>query len=76
MTLAPERSMEKSPNISYVFSDLRKTFLRITSLIGWFVFAPLEHIGMDNSLLYTADKQYREFRNNSYLDAICEFKRI
>jgi ubiquinone/menaquinone biosynthesis C-methylase UbiE len=31
---------------------------------------------MDNSLLYTADEQYREFQNNSYLDDISEFYRI
>ena len=59
-----------------MYEDLRAScfrndyFDRIVSL------STLEHIGMDNTFLYTPDESKRENAPSSYLHAIRELRRI
>lgn len=76
LTLAPESTMSKRQNVSYMFGDLRETLFRdgIFDLIV--SVSTLEHIGMDNAKLYTNDDQHQESRPEDYLKVIAEFHRI
>ncbi len=73
--LAPE-SMTKSPNVSYIFGDLRNTILK-DNLFDWITcISVLEHIGMNNTLIYTNDLNHSHIRTDAFLEAISEFKRL
>lgn len=75
-TLAPELNCYWYRHISYVFEDLRETCYRenffdyITSI------STVEHIGLDNTLLYTSDPDRSENRPDGYLEAVAEYNRI
>jgi len=75
-TLAPEKRCYWTRGISYVFDDLRAT------RFGGGVFdvvvsvSTIEHIGLDNTLLYTADATKRETDAGGYLAAVREFRRV
>jgi hypothetical protein len=74
-TLAPE-SVQNSPNISYVYGDLRNTVLRDAIFDEIACISTLEHVGMDNTMLYTLDNQYNEALQDAYLQVIREFSRL
>lgn len=76
MTLAPEGYMAKKPNVSYMFGDLRRTLFRSGVFLDVVCISTLEHIGQDNTRLYTEDIRYRESQAESGLLAIREFHRI
>jgi SAM-dependent methyltransferase len=76
MTLAPERRCYWRDGYSYVFGDLRKTvfgdhvFDTIASM------STIEHIGLDNQMLYTGDPQDAETDREGFVPAVKEFKRV
>ena len=75
-TLAPEDNCFWKNGISYVYEDLRETCYR-DNYFDWIVsLSTVEHIGLDNTILYTEDSSKKESHTNSYLDAIKEFRRI
>lgn len=75
-TLAPEDNCFWKDGISYVYEDLRETCYR-DNYFDWVVsLSTVEHIGLDNTILYTADGSKKENRPSSYLGAIKEFYRI
>ncbi len=75
-TLAPEAECFWSRSVSYVFEDLRKTCYR-DGFFNWVVsLSTIEHIGMDNTMLYTADASKRESDRDAYLQAVAEFARV
>jgi SAM-dependent methyltransferase len=75
-TLAPESQSFNAQGISYVYEDLRSSCFR-NDYFDWIVcLSTLEHVGMDNTMLYTDDVSKREEAPLSYLDAIRELKRI
>jgi hypothetical protein len=75
-TLAPESSCFWNKNISYIYEDLRETCYK-DNFFDWVVcISTLEHIGLDNTMLYTNDESKRESDSNSYLLAIKEFYRV
>jgi SAM-dependent methyltransferase len=76
LTLAPESTMTKRSNISYMFGDLRETLFRDGAFDLIVSISTLEHVGMDNARLYTQDKHYKESRADDYLKVIKEFHRI
>jgi ubiquinone/menaquinone biosynthesis C-methylase UbiE len=45
----------KQNNISYVYGDLRNTILKDQCFDEIVCISTLEHIGMDNTMLYTKD---------------------
>ena len=75
-TLAPERNSYWERGISYIFEDLRRTCYR-DGFFNWVVcLSTIEHIGLDNTRLYTKDNSKKENDPDSFLSAITEFKRI
>lgn len=75
-TLNPEANCFWYRKVSYVYEDIRnlpfksESFDIITSL------STIEHIGMDNTLIYTSDTKYNEKKQEDYLIAIKELKRV
>jgi len=75
-TLAPESRCFWQKGISYVYEDLRETCYK-DHYFDWIVsLSTIEHIGLDNTMLYTTDNSKNENNPNSYLLAIKEFYRI
>ena len=75
-TLAPESKSFWRKGISYIYEDLRKTCYR-NNYFDWIVsISTIEHIGLDNTMLYTTDDSKNETNPDSYLLAIKEFYRI
>ena len=75
-TLAPEAECFWGRRVSYVFEDLRRMCYR-EGFFDWVVsLSTIEHIGMDNTMLYTADASKRESDRQVYLQAVAEFARV
>jgi len=75
-TLAPEAQCHWRRGVSYVFEDLRQMCYR-DGFFDWVVsLSTVEHIGMDNTMLYTADESKRESDRRAYLRAAAEFSRV
>ena len=76
MTLAPEKQCFWTRSISYVFGDLRNTNFANDVFDVVISVSTIEHIGLDNTKFYTADKTKKESDNLGFLPAVAEFKRI
>lgn len=76
MTLAPEKRCFWSQSISYVFGDLRKTFFADAVFDVVVSISTIEHIGLDNTMLYTLDACKKESDAHGFIPAVVEFKRI
>jgi SAM-dependent methyltransferase len=76
MTLAPEKYCQWYDGISYVYGDLRETFFRDQTFDAVICISTIEHIGLDNTLLYTSDQQRAERDDTGFLAAAREFRRI
>ena len=75
-TLAPETYCFWEKGIGYIYEDLRDACYK-DNYFDWVVsLSTVEHIGLDNTILYTADGSKRENRPSSYLEAIKEFYRV
>jgi SAM-dependent methyltransferase len=75
-TLAPEPHCFWKKGISYIFEDLRETCYR-DGYFDWIVsLSTLEHVGLDNTFLYTDDMRYEENIPDAYLVAAKEYRRI
>jgi len=75
VTLAPERTFP-SPRISYLYGDLRKTILKNDCFDEIACISTLEHVGMNNTLLYTKDRAFDEISPLDYEQVIVELKRL
>lgn len=74
-TLAPEGELRR-PNLTYLYGDLRRSGLpdgRYDMIVS---ISTLEHVGMDNTRLYTGDAALKESRPDDYIAVIAEFKRL
>lgn len=76
MTLAPEKRCFWDRAISYVFGDLRKTFFADATFDVVASVSTIEHIGLDNTMLYTGDASKKESDDLGFMLAVAEFKRI
>jgi len=75
-TLAPENECFYEKRVSYVYEDLRESCYR-DEFFDWVVsLSTIEHIGLDNTMLYTGDESKRENDNDAYLAAVREFRRM
>jgi SAM-dependent methyltransferase len=75
-TLAPEAECFWRYGVSYVYEDLRDSCFRDGSF-DWVVsLSTVEHIGMDNTMLYTVDAGKRESDKLAHLQATAEFRRL
>lgn len=75
-TLGPEKRCYWKYGVSYVYDDLRDTMFRSCHFDCVVSISTIEHIGLDNTLLYTDDASKRESDQSGYLMAVREFKRI
>lgn len=75
-TLSPEKRCYWDKSISYSFDDLRHNRFRDAVFDVVVSISTIEHIGLDNTLLYTQDDSKHENDELSYLSAVREFKRI
>lgn len=75
LTLSPESQCFWKKKVSYVYSDLRDNPFKDDYFDIVVCISTLEHIGMDN-VMYTSNKQFHEYKQNSFVDALKEFNRI
>jgi SAM-dependent methyltransferase len=75
-TLAPERRNFAHRGVSYVFEDLRDSCFRADFFDTIVSISTLEHVGLDNTLLYTRDVTKQESRPDDYRLALSEYRRI
>lgn len=61
---------------SYIFVDLRQLAFLDNSFDIVVCISTLEHIGMDNTMIYTKNKKYEESKKEDYLRVVSELKRI
>lgn len=76
MTLAPEKRCFWERSISYVFGDLRKTVFSDATFDVVTSISTIEHIGLDNTLLYTGDASKNESDALGFMPAVSEYRRI
>lgn len=76
MTLAPEKRCFWERAISYVFGDLRNTFFSGAVFDVVASVSTIEHIGLDNTMLYTGDASKKEADAYGFMPAVAEFKRV
>lgn len=76
MTLAPEKKCYWYRGYSYVFGDFRGTDFRDGAFDTIVSISTLEHVGLDNTLLYTSDQAKAEADKYGFREAIREFKRL
>jgi SAM-dependent methyltransferase len=76
MTLAPEKRCYWYNGYSYVFGDLRKTIFADRTFDTIVSISTIEHIGLDNTMLYTGNPADAEHDENGFVPAVKEFKRI
>ncbi len=76
MTLAPEPYCFYKKSVSYVFGDLRDMYFKDGVFDNVVSLSTIEHIGLDNSMIYARSPVYNENRPHSYLSAIAEYKRV
>ncbi|HEV8644101.1 MAG TPA: hypothetical protein VGR01_00855 [Burkholderiales bacterium] len=75
-TLAPEAECFCRYGVSYVYEDLMDSCFHDGNF-DWVVsLSTVEHIGMDNTMLYTADPEKRESDKLAHLQATKEFRRL
>jgi hypothetical protein len=75
-TLASEHYTVPHDDISYIYGDLRQTILRDHLFDEIVCISTLEHVGLDNTLIYTRDQRYNEARVFDYRDVLREFQRL
>ena len=76
MTLAPEKRCYWYKGYSYVFGDFRQTNFKDGAFDIIISISTLEHVGLDNTMLYTDDLEKAETDKNAFVDAVREFRRI
>lgn len=74
-TLTPTGAIGKT-NVSYVYGDLRSTILRDETFDDIVCISTLEHIGMNNTRLYSRDPLYKENNIFDYQQVLREFRRV
>lgn len=75
MTLAPEKRCFWHRKISYVYGDLREKYFTPGMFDVVISISTIEHIGLDNTMLYTADEGKKESDSYGFVPAVVEFRR-
>lgn len=75
-TLGPEKRCYWRRGISYVFDDLRSSMFSSETFDTIVSISTIEHIGLDNTLLYTADPTKKEDDQTGFRAAVREFRRV
>lgn len=74
-TLAPESWNACEKGVSYTYEDLREVCYRDDYFDVIVSLSTIEHVGLDNTKLYTVDSSKNENKGD-YLAAVAEYKRI
>ncbi|MCA1985194.1 MAG: class I SAM-dependent methyltransferase [Desulfovibrio sp.] len=75
-TLAPESHAFWNLGVSYVYEDLRESCFRDDMFDVIACISTIEHVGLDNTMLYTADTRLAEDRPHTYLDLVDVLRRL
>jgi SAM-dependent methyltransferase len=75
-TLAPEKRCYWRRGISYVFDDLRSSRFRSGAFDTIVSISTIEHIGLNNTLLYTTNEAKKENDSVGFRHAVRELRRI
>jgi len=76
ITLFDEGRPEIQPSPSYVYEDLRDMCFKDDFFDAICSLSTVEHIGCDNTMIYTPDASKREDDKYTHLSAIKEFRRV
>ncbi len=76
VTLAPEFNCFWRTGVSYVYDDTRALPFKDEQFDIITCLSTLEHVGMNNALVYTSDDQFRENNKDDYKRALMEVKRV
>jgi len=63
-------------NVAYIYGDLRHTSFDSECFDEIVCISTLEHVGMNNTYLYSSNPRFNEFRPDDYQDVVKEFKRV
>jgi SAM-dependent methyltransferase len=75
-TLAPEAHSYWYRGVSYIYEDLRHSCFR-NDYFDWIAsLSTIEHIGLDNTMLYTAESSKNESDASTCLVAVREYRRM
>ncbi len=75
-TLAYEGTARTDLGISYIYEDLRFTCLKDNFFDYIACISTLEHIGLDNTFLYTSDPEMKDCATTDYLKVLDTLKRL
>src|SRR6266566_2475488 len=76
-TLSPKgEEIHPDERVSYLFGDLRRTILRDSTFEEVVCVSTLEHIGLDNSRLYTLSSAYKQANEQDFALAVREMRRV
>lgn len=75
-TLAPEAFAHWQRGVSYVYEDLRSTHLAENAFDFVACVSTIEHVGLDNQKLYTADAAMRENAPDDYLVVVDRLREL
>lgn len=76
VTLNNEKNPITEITPSYIYEDLRSTCFKDNFFDAICCMSTLEHIGMDNTQIYTDDLSKKEHKKSSFIETIKEFHRI
>lgn len=76
VNLGPESNCFWEKKISYLFTDLRQLPFLDNHFDIIICISTLEHIGMDNTMIYTNNQKYQEDKSKDYLKVVLELKRV
>lgn len=76
VTLAPESFLSHSGRVSYLFDDLRSLPIQNESFVAITCLSTLEHVGLDNTLIYTDNQNFNQCQRGDYAKVLTEFHRI
>ena len=75
-TLDDEGKHDAPCQPEYVYEDLRHSSFPDEFFDAIICLSTLEHVGMDNTFLYTDNEEKRESNRWAFLEAVTEFKRL
>jgi SAM-dependent methyltransferase len=76
VNLEPEITCYWLNRVSYLFGDIRNLPLRDNWFDEVVSISTIEHIGLDNTIIYSKNMEFKEKKNLDFLKAVSELKRV
>jgi predicted SAM-dependent methyltransferase len=70
------KTFSKKNAVSHIYGDIRETIFKDACVDDIVCISALEHIGMNNTILYSDNSRYNEFKPDDYRNVVKEFKRL